>query len=377
MPTRKKTAPKKLTKVAKVTKKEVVKNDKAKKIILPLPVVRLWRKLSRPTTTKVKKLLARRPHRSFRLTKRRDYKRSFTLPGYWSFTNVVRATLWKNWKLFGGLALVYIILSIIISGIGAQDSYANLSSALQQTSGDLFKGNFGSVGQAGLLLFTSVTTGLSPNLTQAQSVLGGLVFFYAWLASIWLLRNTLAGNKPRLRDGLYNSGSPILATIAVGLIVVLQLLPASIAVIIYSAAETSGLLEGGVSAMLVWSSVILLGLLSLYWITSSFIALVIVTLPGMYPMQAIRTAGDLVVGRRTRVLFRLAWLILIIALAWIIIIIPIILFDSWLKQIVPAISWLPLVPLSIMALGSITLIFTTSYIYLLYRRIVDDDAGPS
>jgi len=363
MPTRKKAA----------AKKPIVTHTTAKLA----PLRRLWLSTSLPIRTRINKLLVRRPHRSFRMTKRRDYRRSFKMPGYWSFTNFVRATLWRNWKLFGGLALVYIVMTIVISGIGAQESYSNLSDALKQSSGDLFKGNFGSVGQAGLLLFTSITTGLSPNLTQAQSVLGGLVFFYAWLASIWLLRNTLAGNKPRLRDGLYNSGSPVLATIAVGLIVIAQLLPASIAIIIYSAAQTSGLLEGGVSAMLVWSGVILLGLLSLYWITSSFIALVIVTLPGMYPMQAIRTAGDLVIGRRTRVLLRLAWLLLIIVLTWIIIVIPIILFDAWLKQLVPAIQWLPLVPLTIIALGSITLIFTTSYIYLLYRRIVDDDAGPA
>jgi hypothetical protein len=377
MPTQKKTTKKKVVpKKQPVEKVAIEKKPVAKNKALVM-VIGVWKKISSPTVNRVKKLLARRPHRSFRLTKRRDYKRSFKLPGYWSFTNFVRSTLWKNWKLFGGLALVYIFATIIISGLGAQEAYTNLSNGLQQTSGDLFKGNFGSVGQAGLLLLTTVTTGLSPSLTQAQSILGGLVFFFAWLATIWLLRNTLAGNKPRLRDGLYNSGSPVLATITVGLIIALQLLPASIAIIIYSAAQTSGLLEGGVSAMLVWASVILFGLLTIYWLTSSFIALVIVTLPGMYPMQAIRTAGDLVVGRRTRVLLRLVWLLFIVVMTWIIIVIPIILFDAWLKQVVPAISWLPLVPLTIIGLSSVTLIFVTSYIYLLYRRIVDDDAAPA
>lgn len=341
------------------------------------PIARWWQKLTQPIVVRTKKFLRRRPHRSFRLTRRRDYKRSLKLPGYWSFTNAVRSTLMKNWRLFGGLVLVYIVATIIISGFGAQQSYANLSDALQQGSGDLFKGNFGSVGQAGLLLLTTVTTGLSPNLTQAQSILGGLAFFFAWLATIWLLRNTLAGNRPKLRDGLYNSGSPVLATLAVGFIFMIQLLPAAFAIIIYSAAQTSGMLEGGVAAMLVWGSVLLLGILSLYWITSSFIALVVVTLPGMYPMQAIRTAGDLVVGRRVRILFRYAWLLFIVVLVWAIIVIPIILFDSWLKQILPAINWLPTVPLVIMSLGSVTLIYVTSYIYLLYRRIVDDDAAPA
>jgi hypothetical protein len=322
------------------------------------------------------RLMARRPHRSFRVTRRRDYKRSLKLSGYWAFTFGVFNILWKNKKLFGGLILVYIVATIVISGFGAQDAYSNLAQALKDSSGDLFKGNFGSVASAGLLLFTSVSTGLTPNITQAQSVLGGLAAFFGWLASIWLLRNTLAGHKPRLRDGLYNSGSPVIATLIVGFIITVQLLPSAIGLIIYTAAQTSGLLDGGVSAMLVWCSMILLGMLSIYWVSSSFIALVIVTLPGMYPFQAIRTAGDLVVGRRLRILLRLLWLAIFTVVAWLVVMVPIILFDDWIKKLVPAISAVPFVPLTIIAMSSVTLVFASSYVYLLYRRIVDDDAGP-
>ncbi len=361
--------PTKKTKHApKVTSKKTAKQS---------PLRRLLIRLFGPLLARMRGFMARRPHRSFRLTRRRDYKRSLKLPGYWSFTNYVRATLWKNKKLFGGLILTYIIATIVISGFGAQETYANLSSTLKETSGDLFSGNWGSISKAGLLLTTAVTQGLAPDPTQAQSVLGGLAAFFGWLTTIWLLRNVLAGHNPRLRDGLYNSGSPVLATVLVGFVVTLQLLPIAIGIIIYSAAAASGLLEVGVSAMLVVGSVVLLALLSIYWISSSFIALVIVTLPGMYPMHAIRTAGDLVVGRRLRMLFRLLWMALIVVIVWLLVMIPIILFDEWIKQLVPAISWLPLVPLTIIAMGSLTLVFASSYVYLLYRRIVDDDAAPA
>lgn len=336
-----------------------------------------WHKTSSKPLLRLKRFLARRPHRSFRLTRRREYKRSLVLPGYWSFTNNVRSILWKNKKLFGGLILVYIVATIIISGFGAQEGYSNLSQALKEGSGDLFKGNFGTIAQAGLLLLSAVSTKMSPNLTQAQSILGGLAFFYAWLATIWLLRNSLAGHSPKLRDGLYNSGSPVLATVAVGFIIMLQLLPAALAVIIYGAAEQSGMLEAGISAMLVWIGTILLGILSLYWVTSSFLALVIVTLPGMYPMHALRSAGDLVVGRRLRILLRLIWLLIVVVVSWAVLVIPIIFFDDWVKKMVPLVSWLPIVPLVIIGLSSISLIYTTSYIYLLYRRIVDDDDAPA
>jgi hypothetical protein len=359
----------------KQTKKQTQKptQSKLQRIFIVSWVLQIWRW----ARSRVSGLLKRRPHRSFRLTRRRDYKRSLAMPGYWSFTNQVRAILWKNWRLFGGLILVYMFVSIAVSGFGAQESYNNLSEALKSTSGDLFKGNFGAIGGAGLLLLTTVTSGLSPDLTQAQTILGGLAVFFGWLATIWLLRNTLAGHNPKLRDGLYNSGSPVLASLIVGFIITLQLLPGAIAIIIYSAAQTSGLLDGGVSAMLVWSSIVLLGLLSLYWISGSFIAMVVVTLPGMYPWSAIRSAGDLVVGRRLRVLYRMLWLLLVLVITWSVIVIPVILFNDWLTQMVPSITWLPLVPLVVIGMGSLTLIYVTAYVYLMYRRIVDDDAGPA
>lgn len=367
--TKKAVAQKKATQV--IVKKTTVSS---KWYARPLAV---WRKLTHPIVTRARGLMARRPHRSFRITRRRDYKRSLKLPGYWSFTNSVRATLWQHKKLFGGLILTYMLLTVVITGYDSQTAYSNLSTSLKDTGGELFTGNWGAIGQAGILMASAATAGLNQNLSDVQKVLAGLVGFFAWLATVWLLRNTLAGHHPKLRDGLYNSGAPVLPTILVGLIVVLQVLPASLAIIVYNAASYSGLLESGASAMLVWAGVILLTLLSVYWIASSLIALVIITLPGMYPLHAMRAAGDLVVGRRLRILFRLVWLSFIVTLTWAIIVIPVILFDGWIKQIVPAISWLPLVPLAIFTMSAVTLVFAASYIYLLYRRIVDDDAAPA
>ncbi len=356
-----------------MAKKQSIKKKNSR----PLRVRTVWQKTYNSARLRVSGLLRRRPHRSFRLTNRRDYKRSLAMPGFWSFTNYVRATLWQNKKLFGGLALTYAVAAIVIGGLGAQETYSNLSSTLKESGDELFEGNFGAVSQAGLLLLTSVTSGLSPDLTEAQSVLGGLAVFFAGLATIWLLRNTLAGHKPRLRDGLYNSGSPVLATVLVGFIITVQMLPAAIGIIVYSAAQVSGIMETGVTAMLIWIGVILLSLLSLYWVISSFLALVIVTLPGMYPLHAIRTAGDLAVGRRVRLLLRMLWLGLVVVATWALVIIPIILFDDWIKQLVPAVEWLPFVPLAIIGMASLTILFVTSYTYLFYRKIVDDDAAPA
>jgi hypothetical protein len=111
--------------------------------------------------------------------------------------------------------------------------------------------------------------------------------------------------------------------------------------------------------------------------TSTFLAMVIVTLPGMYPMRALKAAGDLVVGRRLRIMYRLLWGVLITTLAWACVMIPVILLDTGVKNLLPAIKGVPFVPLLAAFMGALTVVWISSYIYLLYRRIVDDGADPA
>lgn len=324
-----------------------------------------------------KKFLERRPHRSFRRTRRRDYVRSLTLPGYWSFTAEVRTLLVKNKKIFVFVAIIYAVITSILVGITSQENYAILTDTLQETGNDVFSGNFSAVGQAGLLLLTATSGGLTTALSEVQQVYAGLIALMTWLTTVWLLRAILAGHIVKVRDGLYNASAPLLSTAIVALVMVIQLLPLAFALIGYGAAVSTGLLDGGVEAMLFWLAAGLLGLLSLYWITSTAVALVVVTLPGMYPFKAIKTAGDLVVGRRIRILLRLVWLAFIVVITWAIVMIPIILFDTWLKSVVTTIDWLPIIPIALLIMSSVTIVWSASYIYLLYRKIVADDADPA
>ncbi|HEU0266050.1 MAG TPA: hypothetical protein VFQ70_00295, partial [Candidatus Saccharimonadaceae bacterium] len=186
-------------------------------------------------------------------------------------------------------------------------------------------------------------------------------------------RAQLAGQKPRLRDGLYNAGAPIIAMIPVTFFGLIQLLPLAIAVVIASAVVSFS----GVLAMFVWLLVCALAGLSLYWLTSTFFALVIVTLPGMYPWQAIRTAGDLVIGRRVRILLRIIWALLLTAVSWVVVMLPVILLDVWIGSVWKPFTGVPVVPLVLLILATASLVWLGSYVYILYRRIVDDDAAPA
>ncbi len=321
--------------------------------------------------------LSRRPHRSFRLTHPRDARRSLQLPGYVAFTHEVNVTLKRHWKLFALLGVLYGVLTVALIGIGSQETYATLLSTLRETSQGALEGNLDQLGQASVLFISIAATGLTGELSESQQIYVTLIGLLVWLTTIWLLRQRLAGNAVRLRDGLYNAGSPIVATFLVGLVLVVQLLPIAIALIGYGAALATGLLAGGVEAMLFWSAFTLLAALSLYWITATFFALIIVTLPGTYPLRALQMAGDLVVSRRLRIMYRLLWMFLVIAVVWAVVLIPTILFDGWIKSIWPAIESFPIVPLALLFMGTASIIWAASYTYLFYRKVVADDALPA
>jgi hypothetical protein len=235
----------------------------------------------------------------------------------------------------------------------------------------------GQIGKSGLLLLTTATGGISQTLTESQQVYAVIITLLTWLTTVWLLRNLLAGHQVRLRDGLYNAGAPIVSTFIIALVFMVQLLPLALSIIAYAAASATGLLAGGVEAMLFWIAALLLALLSAYWITSTFFALIVVTLPGMYPYQALKTASSLVAGRRLRILLRFIWMLVVTVIIWVVVMIPIIIFDSWIKSIWTAISWVPIVPLVLLVMGAVSIIWISSYVYLLYRKVVDDNVSPA
>lgn len=321
--------------------------------------------------------LARRPHRSFRRTWRRDYVRSLKLPGYWAFTAEVWMYLWRRKKTFLLLGFLYALTTALFVGITSQVTYAEFSEVLKGAGDDLFSGAWWQIGQAGLLLATGITGSLSDAPNDLERVIAFLAGLLVWLTTVWLLRAFMAGKKPRLRDGLYNAGAPIVGTFCIAIVLFIQLIPLGLAALAFSAASMTGFISEGVGAMVFWVVEILLVTLALYWLASTLFALVIVTLPGMYPFQALKNAGDIVVGRRLRIFLRFIWLFAFTFIVWAVVLIPIILFDAWLKSTWPAISWLPLIPVCFLAMASLSVLWIASYTYILYRKVVDDNAAPA
>lgn len=322
--------------------------------------------------------LARRPHRSFKRTMRRDYKRSLRLPGYIAMTKQIFSILAKNKRVFIGLALLYGLLAILLSSMMSQDTYLQLRETIDEAASEDGIGALVSNIAIFWGVFTSQLSGdIGGEIGTSQQIFSVLFGLYLWLAVVWMLRAITAGKRPKIRDGLYSSGGPVLGLLLLVFVLLLQLLPAAAAVITYGAADASGLLDQTAILMLFGGGAFMLVTLSLYWMTSTFMAMIIVTLPGMYPMQALKVAGDLVIGRRVRILLRLMWSIFLLLLVWAVVLLPVIALDGVLKSAVPALEWLPLVPLVALLLMSFSLVFEASYVYLFYRKVVDDDASPA
>lgn len=319
--------------------------------------------------------LERRPHRTLRLTRRRDYVRALELPGLFSLNHETTRLLWRRRTIFLPLMIIYILLYTLLVGIGSQETYTSLKDFLSENGEVLMDGDFGAVTQAGVTVATLAASGLNGELGETQQIFGVLLGIMVWLTTVWLLRNLLAGHKVKMRDGLYSAGAPLVSTFIIVLVILVQLLPVALAAVGYSAAYTGGLIEGGgMPAMLFWAAAVLMGLISLYWITSSLFALIIVTLPGMYPFKALRTAGDIVLGHRIKLMLRWLWMALSSGVMWILIVLPFILIDMGIKALWPVLDPVPLVPISLVLASTWVLFWACAYVYLLYRKVVDSES---
>lgn len=320
-----------------------------------------------------KDFLARRPHRSFILTKRRDYKRQLHLPGYWSFTLYVIRILTEHRWLFGKFIAVYALVTGLMVGVASQENFKLLSDTINELNQETVLGGVGTVTQNVAIFAGTVTGAFSEPLTEVQQLYAGLILLLGWMTVVWLLRQILAGQKGlKLRDSVYASASPLISTLLVLFVILLQLIPLTLSLAAYTVADSTGSFGDPLFTTLFWIVTVLLCVLSLYFLSSSLIALVVVTLPGMYPLRALRVAGDLVVGRRLRILYRLLWMIFILVLVWLIVLLPVIGIVTQLPS-----QWFIVVSVMMLLLSSFSVLWVSSYVYLLYRRIVEDDSPPA
>lgn len=285
------------------------------------------------------------------------------LPSVLSLTSETIKTLFSAKRLFGLFALLMITLALLMVGAQQQTQYTDLREAMA----GLFGTTFGSgVREVSTLYLTVIDGTLNSAQGEGQKIYVMFVYLLTALAAIWLLRHVVAKTVVTVRDGLYNAGSPIVSVVCLALLGLAQMIPLAIAVLVTSAASTSGVLSNLLVASVIFVVDVLLIALSLYWMTRTVFALVIATIPGTYPMAAFRSAREVVSGRRLPLLVRLLWLGLFVSVIYS----GVALLAISLTKL-EFLAWLPLMPVVLQMLNILAIIFSVAYLYILYRKAID------
>lgn len=300
----------------------------------------------------------RRPKRpkykSLRLQKR--IKHHIKLPSVYRITKKAVRTVWDQKALFLGITFIYGFLNLVlVQGIaGSTDT-----SVLKEGLDEIFTGNLGGLASS-LSIFSIMLSSAGNSTSQTAGAYQMFLALIGSLAIIWALREVLAGKNVRIRDAFYRGMYPLIPFILIMFVIALQIIPIIVGSGLYSIVVNNGIAVLFVEKFL-WAMLYgLLGLLTLYMLSSSIFALYIVTLPDMTPVKALRSARELVRYRRWTILRKIISL-------------PIILLITAAVIMVPIIIWLtPLAQWVFFMLTMSALLAIHAYMYTLYRELLND-----
>lgn len=296
--------------------------------------------------------LAQPTYRRFRLQKRIKHPAG-PLPTAWQLFKDSVQHVWQHKKLFGGIALIYLALTLVlVRGYIVTNDLGTAKQAIEElvtgVSGQLAS----SLALLGILLGSSATQGAAAAVYQA------VIAIIVSLAVIWALRQTHAKKHITVKESYYKSSYPLVPFILVLIVIGLQLLPFMVGNFLYSAATRAGL-TATVFENAVWLAfTFILVVWTFYMITASLFALYIVTLPNMEPLQSLRSAKQLVKHRRWTVMRKLMFLPFALLVFSLIIMVPVIMFLTPIAEVVFLLMTATLLPLS------------HSYVYTLYKELL-------
>jgi hypothetical protein len=275
-----------------------------------------------------------------------------TLPSAFKLLKGTFSVMKQNWKPFLGIIVVYGLLNLML----VQSFNASDIDKTKNNLDGMNQGTFGGVLSSTMLfVYMASSSGNVSNSTAGAYQL--FLTLITSLALIWTLREIYAGKKVRIRDGFYWGMYPFIQFLVVIFVAVIQLLPVIVAGYVYNLV-TSGIAATGVESLLWAVTFALFGVLSLYMLSSSLFALYIVCLPDMQPMEALKSARELVRYRRWTVMRKLIFLPIFLLVSGAILIIPLIYFA-------PVIAGITFLLTSMFGLPIIH-----GYIYRLYRELL-------
>lgn len=306
------------------------------------------------------------PHRSFYLTTHAQAVRQINISGYGRFVTEVWRMVRDNWLIYLKITLLMALAIIAVVGVSnAHSNYVDTREAMEKVDLHPFLKQAGLVTQA---IITSLTV-TDANRQAATFIMAAV----AWLSLIFIARRVYSGNQLRLRDAIYSAGTPLVPMMVLLVAVLVQLLPLALVLISYSAITGAGYINQGVAIenMAAWCVILAVLVLTIYWMVTSLLTLVSVTIPGLYPMRAYYETSIQVAGRRVKILLRILMMFLPLLALWALVLIPTVLLDSILKP-----KTFPVVQLVVSLLAAISCTWVSAYMYVLYRRILDSPEQP-
>ncbi len=289
-------------------------------------------------------------HKSFKLSKKVRIRDSKLTPA----KNTARAayTLIKtHWRVLLGIVAVYAILDVIlVRGLGG-------ASVLSVKRTFISQGDTNNIS-----LTANLFNYLVGNINASNGVNSGIyqtiLIVITSLVIIWALRQLTAGKEVSIRRAFYNGTYPLIAFLLVIAVISVQMIPFITGSWLYTTVVSGGIAVNSAERVTALILTTLLSTLSFYMMTSSIFALYIVTLPDVTPMQALRSARQLVLHRRWTVLRKVLFLPFIILLLGGLIMTPFLVFLT------------PLADIVFFAIVVTAPLFIHSYMYLLYRQLL-------
>lgn len=252
--------------------------------------------------------------------------------------------IFKNRKIFSSILAIYALLDIFfVSGLSIGNSSKIISGS--------------NVFSRGVSIFnnaTSTASTINSNSGIYQTIFGIIIS----LVVIYVIRQLYANKEVTVSDAFYRSMYPLIPSVFVLLMIIIQFIPLMIGTFVL-AYFLHGISNISLFIKLL-AAIPCIGLFywSFYMLSSSVIAFYISTLPDMTPMQAIKSAKEVVEGKRLKVFWRIIALPIVLVIAAFIVIFPIGLIASGLAP------WIYFI------LELLGLMIAHSYLYRLYRELI-------
>lgn len=274
-----------------------------------------------------------------------------TLPSAISLIKQSHNLMWGNKGVFIGILAIYAVLQIVLVQGVLVSNFGELRT--------IFEDSFG--GLAGSLATLSyMVTSVGQASTAEAGVYQGLLFVIASLAILWAVRQIHSGKTIRIRDAYYKGMHPLVPYFLVLIVITIQMLPALLGAWLYSIVTANSIASNTLEQGL-WIGLFgLLASLSIYMLCSSVLALIVVSLPDVTPIQALRIARSFVKKRRLQIISRAVILIILTLATLSAIMIPVILFMPFLAPIVFHVVTVAIIGFSI------------TYTYHIYRGLIDN-----